>query len=61
VSKPWRWCARVPFFVATSNPGAFRNAWNEFMRETFLPKSIPPLSCVESGLYLLALQAATAP
>ena len=32
--------------LATSNPGAFRNAWNEFMRETFLPAEIPPLSRV---------------
>ena len=32
--------------LATSNPGAFRNAWNEFMRETFLPVEIPPLSRV---------------
>ena len=28
--------------LATSNPSAFRNAWNEFMMETYLPAEIQP-------------------
>ena len=30
--------------LATSNPSAFRNAWNEFMMETYLPAEIQPMS-----------------
>ena len=32
--------------LATSNPSAFRNAWNEFMMETYLPAEIQPMSRV---------------
>ena len=42
--------------LATSNPGAFRNAWNEFMRETFLPAEIPPLSRVVSHVDALSIR-----
>ena len=30
--------------LATSNPSAFRNAWNEFMMETYLPAEIQPMA-----------------
>ena len=30
--------------LATHNPSAFRDAWNEYMMETYLPAEIPPLS-----------------
>ena len=29
--------------LATSNPSAFRNAWNEFMMQTYLPAEIQPI------------------
>ena len=30
--------------LATCNPSAFRNAWNEFMMETYLPAEIQPMA-----------------
>ena len=30
--------------LATHNPSAFRDAWNEYVMETYLPGEIPPLS-----------------
>ena len=30
--------------LATSNPSAFHNAWNEFVMETYLPAEIQPMA-----------------